>query len=49
MNWKTSKERIKCLKVKKQKYRVTGVDVERKKDAIEISMKDYTESLEEIK
>ncbi len=43
------RKELNVSKVEKNKYRFTGIDIEKKKDGIVMSMEDYAESIEEIK
>ena len=46
---KKIRKELNVSKVEKNKYRFTGIDIEKKKDGIVMSMEDYAESIEEIK
>jgi len=39
---------LKVSKVERGKFRFTGIDIEKKKDGIHISMEDYVKSIEII-
>ena len=46
---KKIRKELNVSKVEKNKYRFTGIDIEKKNDGIVMSMEDYAESIEEIK
>ena len=46
---KKIRKELNVSKVEKNKYRFTGIDIEKKKDGIVMSMEDYAESIEDIK